>query len=132
MGMRFVEPLPKRQGKPVVLYAIACAMAVFFLVAGGCYCAVHTVYSDGYRDGIVRKFSDKGVWFKTYEGELALDGAGGAIGKWDFTVSDTAVIEELKNIPPGQRVRLHYKQYFVTMPFSGDTDYRVTKVERVK
>ena len=31
-------------------------------------------YSDGSRTGVVRKFSKKGAIFKTYEGELVLQG----------------------------------------------------------
>ncbi len=93
----------------------------------------HTVYSEGYRDGVVRKFGTKGLLFKTHEGEMGLDGLSKSVnGVWEFSVTDPEVIQEIQKVPSGAFVRLHYKQYVMGNPFYGSTDYRITKVEKVK
>jgi len=96
------------------------------------------VYSDGYRDGTLIKFSRKGYIFKTYEGELNQGGiANSAPGTalanqiWHFSVKDKAVAEKL-NLLGGKIVRLHYKEYLKNFFWEGDTKYLVDGVEEVR
>lgn len=93
----------------------------------------HLVYSEGYRDGVIRKFATKGIVIKTHEGEMGLDGLSrDASGVWHFTVTEPDIIQEVQKVPSGVFVRLHYKQYFMNNPFYGDTPYRIIRVEKVK
>lgn len=96
------------------------------------------VYSDGYRDGTLIKFSRKGYVFKTYEGELNQGGIanpapGTALANqiWRFSVKEAAVAEKL-NLLGGKVVRLHYKQYNKVLPWDGETNYIVDEAEEVK
>lgn len=95
------------------------------------------VYSDGYRDGTLIKFSRKGYVFKTYEGEINQGGIanpapGTAMANqiWSFSVKDDAVAEKLNKMG-GKVVRLHYKQFNKTLPWVGETNYIVDEAEEV-
>ncbi len=96
-------------------------------------------YSDGTRTGYVTKFSRKGYIFKTYEGELNTGFWGNNAGNtplpnntWYFSVSDKSIAEQVqKASESGQKVTLHYRQKYVKMPFRGDTDYFIWKVDHV-
>lgn len=92
-------------------------------------------YSSGIRAGQLIKFSKKGIFFKTHEGELNLgglrmgesnDGLRGNL--WEFSVLDTDVLNKLEDAE-GKRVKLSYKERFKAMPWQGDTNYFVTDVE---
>ncbi len=94
-------------------------------------------YSSGTRTGFLIKISEKGYVFKTCEGQLNLGGVevsaeSGITGNvWNFTVKDNALHQELQKIE-GQKVTLHYDQVNKSMPWQGDTDYFITKVDVVK
>jgi hypothetical protein len=92
-------------------------------------------YSEGTRAGQLIKFSEKGVVFKTYEGELNMgglrtgnseDGLEGNL--WKFSVLDENVVEELMKAE-GKRVKLGYKERYKAMVWQGDTNYFIVKVE---
>jgi hypothetical protein len=99
-------------------------------------CVIHNPYSSGYRDGMVQKFSKKGFVYKSWEGDLALAGSARnsqALGNvWHFTVSDTTVVEAIRNTKPHEQVRLHYNEYWWRPGLTGETNYRVTKIEKVQ
>ncbi len=51
---------------------------------------------------------------------------------WFFSVSgsEKEAIEKLENaMLTGKRVKLHYKEKFMTLPWRGDTKYMVYKVD---
>ncbi len=91
-------------------------------------------YSEGVRAGYLIKLSRKGYVFKTYEGQLNLGGfrdsdQGNIVGNtWEFSVGDKEVFEKLQKLE-GRKVNLHYKEIVRAMPWQGDTDYFVYKVE---
>lgn len=89
----------------------------------------HTI-SEGTRTGIIYKVSKKGVFLKTYEGQMQL--AGSAImnktSTWEFSILDEKVYHVLQE-HEGKNVRLTYKQLVNAFPWQGDTDYIVTKAE---
>ncbi len=93
------------------------------------------VYSDGFRDGNVQKFSYRGLIVKSWEGELALPGfrpAGtdGAISNvFAFSVTDDTIIKQLQELPPEAHVRLHYREVVLNAHMYHSTPYRITKVE---
>lgn len=109
--------------------AIFISVVLILLAATGyVYWFYYNSYSDGYREGILQKFSRRGNVFKTYEGELVLLGFGqrsnaGVVSSnyFYFSVNDKAIADSLNNCL-GKSVRLHYIQYRRSLPWRGD-DY---------
>lgn len=87
-------------------------------------------YSDGYRSGLLQKFSHKGNVFKTYEGELIMSsvtstaGVGIASEKFFFSVTNDSIAKALQSYE-GKKVRLHYEQKNGTLPWRGESQYIV-------
>lgn len=94
-------------------------------------------YSEGTRAGTLIKISNKGVVFKTYEGQLNLGGfqsgeGSGVVGNiWEFSVSKDEVYKELQTLE-GKQVKLFYKEKYKAMPWQGDTNYFIYDAEEVK
>lgn len=103
-------------------------------------------YSKGTRTGMINKFSEKGLIWKTYEGQMALEGmvsnkgyAGANV--WDFSLDrqkrhreDT---EELAKkiqsyLESGTKVKVNYIEPFTTWPWRSGTNYLIQKVEPIK
>lgn len=89
-------------------------------------------YSVGERNGYITKISEKGVVFRTHEGELQL-GVGQQASlqePFTFSVSDHKVLKQIQDAAgKNQRIKLHYRQWLV-MPWRvGDSGYEITKVE---
>jgi hypothetical protein len=116
----------------VLLAIVIIAVAIFSYIVFG-----H--YSDGYRGGSLIKISNKGIIFKTIEGQLNVgtfldNGVNKPLSPiWDFSVKgDKALIEKLDQaILTNKRVKLHYKEMFVKLPWRGDSQYIVDEVELV-
>ncbi len=89
--------------------------------------------SDGTRTGVLFKISKKGVFFKTYEGQIHLGGSNimSNTSVWDFSAKDESVYNAIQQFE-GKNVRLHYKQLVNPFPWQGDTDYIVFKAEPVQ
>lgn len=90
-------------------------------------------YSEGTRTGYLIKISNKGYLFKTYEGQLNLGGfqesGSGIVGNiWNFSLTDDALYKEMGNLE-GKKVKLYYQEINQAMPWQGDTNYFITKVE---
>jgi hypothetical protein len=87
-------------------------------------------YSEGYRAGLLQKFSNKGTLFKTYEGELILSSVTGksdvviASEKFLFSVVDENLAAHLDTLQ-GKNVIVHYKQKNGALIWKGDTPYYV-------
>ena len=96
-------------------------------------------YSDGYRGGSLIKISQKGIVFKTMEGQLNVgtfldNGVNKPMSPiWDFSVkNDQKLFDSLNHaILTNQRVKLHYKEMFVKLPWRGENVYIVDEVELV-
>lgn len=90
-------------------------------------------YSEGYRAGLLQKFSSRGSLFKTYEGEMILSSvqssANMAIAseKFFFSVTDEEVARKIEKLQ-GETVVVHYTQKNSTLPWRGDTPYLVDSV----
>jgi hypothetical protein len=109
-----------------LLWTLAVAVmvpAVYFLFV------FNWSYSEGERAGWVQKFSSKGWFCKTWEGEMAMVSLpGSTVEKFYFTVWDDKVAEKVTQVM-GKRVSITYAQK-VGIPSScfGDTRYYVTDV----
>jgi len=119
----------------VIVGAAVCLPLLF----GGCYAVSNVKTSDGYRDSTVRKLSETGVIWKTHEVEtlgdgvrLKTDGSSQVSPEtFTYTVRDPAVLEQLRALPPGRRVRVHYEKYLIPWPSRGETSYFITRIEHL-
>ena len=102
-------------------------------------------YSKGERDGVINKFSENGVAWKTYEGEMALEGmvsSGQYVGAniWRFSIDDSAqqgkidsLAEQVKAaMESGNKVKIVYTQSLLGLPWRGGTDYYIQSIEPIK
>ena len=77
-------------------------------------------YSEGYRSGLLQKFSYKGNLVKTYEGEMILSSVESnknvplASEKFFFSVTRVEVAKKL-DLLQGQMVTVHYRQKHGTL-----------------
>lgn len=99
--------------------------------------------SRGERAGVVTRFSYKGAFCKTWEGELHYAGANGTIAadSWTFSIDrysrrgeDIQKLSDILNEAQrsGKRVRIEYAQEMITGPCRSGTNYLVQKVEIVE
>jgi hypothetical protein len=118
--------------KKIVFGLVVLGLAVLAFFYSG-------TFSEGTRAGVVTKISQRGVIFKTWEGQMSLK-TFGAIQS-DNMVSDTykfsiekgnaALIKELQDAAlSGERVNLLYKERYMTVPWRGDTKVFAVGVER--
>ncbi len=84
-------------------------------------------YSEGTRAGELIKFSNKGVIFKTWEGEISQGISGAQIFTFSVLDQEAAVIEKLKEYQ-GKYVNVTYEERFDTFLFWGDTKYFIEDV----
>jgi hypothetical protein len=93
-------------------------------------------YSEGYRAGLLQKFSNRGNIFKTYEGEMILSSIQStkniplAAEKFFFSVNIDRVAGQLQGLE-GNMVVVHYHQKNGTLPWRGETPYMVDSVRVV-
>ena len=90
-------------------------------------------YSEGYRAGLLQKFSLKGNVFKTYEGEMILSSVQSnnnvaiASEKFFFSVTNKAVALQLEKVQ-GESIVVHYLEKNGTFPWNGESCYFVDSV----
>lgn len=83
-------------------------------------------FSEGTRSGELIKFSHKGIFFKTWEGEISQGISGAQIFK--FSVEDKQVIKKLEELQ-GRYIKLKYKERFAKISWLGDTKYFAIEVK---
>jgi hypothetical protein len=97
------------------------------------------VFERGVMAGKVLRIAEKGVVFKTFEGQLSREAFGTLKGvspiaeTYDFSVEarETEVLKELQAVAlTGERVNLHFVKRYMKFPWRGDTRVFVTRVER--
>lgn len=113
-----------------IVFLLVLALVITFLV-------FNFTYSEGSRAGVLMKFSKRGYVFKTYEGELNTGGVGNIANTaqvnqvWNFSVKNQGFADTL-HLYEGKRVILFYQQKIKHLPWQGETDYFVNKVQEVK
>jgi hypothetical protein len=109
---------------------------LFFIIlflAGFIYWKYFYTYSEGYRAGLLQKFSNKGTFFKTYEGEMILSSVSSnrevaiASEKFQFTVTNKDIIRQFDTLQ-GEMVIVHYRQKNGIVFWRGDSEYLVDSV----
>jgi hypothetical protein len=103
----------------ILTFLLLCAM-------GFIYWKYFFVFSTGDREGLLNKFSNKGMMYKTYEGELLMPGMVAGAGQLSsnyfyFSVMDSSVAETLSD-GIGKKVKVRYQQYNTALPWRGE-DY---------
>jgi len=111
------------------------ALTFIILIIGAyIYWSFFFTFSDGYRAGLLQKFSRKGNIFKTYEGEMILSSVQSnknvalASEKFVFSVSDNDVALQLEKLQ-GKNVVVHYTEKNQTLPWRGETVFIVSSVK---
>ena len=124
-----MEKIKKILKRTLLIIVILCAVVFSFMYWG--------VYSRGVRSGIILKISERGMVFKTMEGEMNMQllsssaNQGLTTQTWAFSVdnNDRETIQELQKASlTGERVELHYVQRYMKFFWRGDTEYFVTGV----
>lgn len=116
--------------KKFVLYFL---LIVMLILGSTIYWKYYFTYSDGYRAGLLQKFSRKGNIFKTYEGEMILSSvqsnANVAIAseKFFFSVTDKNIALQLEKVQ-GESIVIHYREKNGTFPWNGESCYFVDSV----
>ena len=91
-------------------------------------------YSEGYRAGLLQKFSNKGTFFKTYEGELILSSVSStsnvaiASEKFLFSVTNKDLTIQFDTLQ-GRNVIVHYIEKNGAVPWRGDSKYLVDSIK---
>lgn len=110
------------------------AFIVIFAIAVFVYWQYFYTYSEGYRAGLLQKFSNKGAIFKTYEGEIILSSISStrdvaiASEKFYFSLINKDLVRTFDTLQ-GRNVIVHYKQKNSPAFWRGDSEYLVDSVK---
>lgn len=114
-------------------YLFGVIFIILLFVGSFVYWKYFFTYSDGYRAGLLQKFSRKGNVFKTYEGEMILSSVQTssqvpiASEKFFFTVTKEEVAKQMERVQ-GENVIVHYQEKNGTLVWRGDTRFIVDSV----
>jgi hypothetical protein len=107
---------------------------IVLIVISLIYVKYFYTYSEGYRAGLLQKFSHKGAIFKTYEGEMILSSVSStrdvaiASDKFLFSVVNKSIVRQFDTLQ-GQSVIVHYRQKNAPLFWHGDSPYLVDSVK---
>jgi hypothetical protein len=107
-----VNSPPRRAGRGL-RYALILLLLVVAGLSLWTWLTISWAYSEGTRAGILQKFSHRGWFCKTQEGDLVLAQfpvAGVTPQIWQFSVRDAGVGAQLEKAV-GSRVQLHYTEH---------------------
>jgi len=114
-------------------FLIRALIVVVILLGSLIYWKYFFTYSEGYRAGLLQKFSSRGSLFKTYEGEMILSSVQSnnnvaiASEKFLFSVTDEDVAKKIEKLQ-GESVVVHYTEKNGRLPWQGDSKYLVDSV----
>lgn len=119
-------------------FIIAFVIGLILFVGRCSSVGVNPNYSAGSRVGSLVKFSQKGLFNKSGEGTLMMQGNykdpnSGALVPifFRFSTMDTSKYAEFESMV-GKNVIVHYNQYWLTPTLKVDNDYIATKIEVVE
>ena len=119
-----------RAGRILTIVILILLFAAAFFI----WWRYYFTYSEGYRFGLLQKFSKRGAGFKTYEGEMILSSVKGnnnvplASEKFYFSVMDEGVAQQMDNLQ-GRGITVHYQQKNAPAFWRGDSEYIVDSVK---
>jgi len=118
---------------PMKKYLTRALLIIVLLIGSFFYWKYFFTYSEGYRAGLLQKFSSKGTLFKTYEGEIILSSVQTttnmaiASEKFYFSVTDEDIARKIEKLQ-GESVVVHYTEKNGTLPWNGESPYIVDSV----
>ena len=112
-------------------FLIKTFIIILIIIAGFLSFAFFVHYSDGVRAGKLVKFSNKGVIFKTWEGEISQGVSEAQTFIFSVENDEKQTIQDLNRLQ-GKFVKLHYFERYKTLFWLGDTKYFITEVEEEK
>ena len=124
----------KRNVRRTFFQFVVLIMIIFTLFI---YWKYYYTFSNGYRAGLLQKFSHKGNFIKTYEGEMILSSVSSnsnvaiASEKFFFSVKNSRLAQILDTMQ-GQMVILHYNQKNGVLFWNGESEYQVDSVKRIR
>jgi hypothetical protein len=129
------EPLKKSTffGK-VKRFFLWLSLLIVIILSVSVYVNYFYTYSEGYRAGLLQKFSHKGNIFKTFEGEIILSSVSStnevalASEKFVFSVINKGIVRQLDTLQ-GEKVIVHYIQKKRPVLWRGDSEYLVDSVK---
>ncbi len=103
-------------------------------------------YSRGQKTGMINKVSETGLFWKTYEGQMALEGiVSGSLttsaNVWDFSLDRQArhgentqeLVTKLRESMQNEtKVMITYTEQFTTWPWRSGTNYFIQNVEPIR
>ena len=101
------------------------------------YVRYYYVYTTGVKSGELNYLVYNGVVFKTYEGELIESGSYAdepdelQSNQFVFSVADEDLANQLM-VAGGKMVQLHYKEYFGSLPWRGNTKFIVDSIVSIE
>jgi hypothetical protein len=116
--------------KKFLLWAL---VILLILVGPFIYWKYFFTYSEGYRAGLLQKFSYRGNLFKTYEGEMILSSVESnrnvalASEKFYFSVKEKSIADRMEQLE-GYFIVVHYRQKHGVLAWDGETPYFVDSV----
>ncbi len=131
MGMSELVKKVKKFTKRLLLFILIVGLLILSFFYFG-------TYSTGDRAGKVMKISEKGMIFKTYEGQINMEGFGAVRSEnifsqtFEFSVEGDRddIIETLKKaMSKGKRVNIHYIERYWKISWRGDSKYFVREAE---
>lgn len=134
-----VSPWCRSKAFTLVELLVVVAMTVIILgMAGGLLSTLFSNYSVGSRIGTVTKLSQKGVFHKSWEGELLMGGFGkDETGRtvaniWRFSITDDKIAAKVQDVMDHNKpVKLEYNQGGLRL-WSRDTSYVITGVKLIE
>jgi hypothetical protein len=133
----FVSILTIRNNFNAMKKFILWTLIIFIILVGPfVYWKYFYTYSEGYRAGLLQKFSYRGNIFKTYEGEMILSSVESnrnvplASEKFYFSVKDRNVVNKMEQLQ-GYFIVVHYNQKNGKLMWRGETPYFVDSVRVV-
>jgi hypothetical protein len=108
-------------------------LLLFIFLGTFIYWKYFFTYSEGYRAGLLQKFSNKGAIFKTYEGEMILSSVSSSANvalaseKFFFSVPNKELSIQFDTLQ-GRNVIVHYKEKNGPVFWRGDSKYLVDSV----
>ncbi len=114
--------------KKVGFSILAIVILLITIYISGIY---YITYSKGFRAGELIKFSNKGLLFKTWEGQISQGVSEAQVFKFSVEDREEEVIQKLIDYQ-GKDVKLTYKERFGTFPWLGDTKYFIIEVSKTE
>lgn len=117
-------------------FTVVVGFMILAFVFLACWKGIMPTYSEGFRSGVVVKFSKKGAFWKSYEGTLNL----GAVESrtdgtltpttFDFSVLDPEIVSEITAAQEkGKRITVTYNQWLLAPLFIIDTSYVIKAIK---